>query len=237
VVKGQVFTQACFAPQGSGYHLASTLPEGKRAVSVALADYSVLEGLLYPGSTVDVIASFDMRSKGDNHTGVISKTLLHGIQVLAVENQTIVSKPGIEETAAGRGANENRRRVTLLVNPDQAEMLQLAMVHGVISLAMRKPNDKTESNDHITRLVDLGLPAELLEEEHSQVVTPAAAPVVAPAAGAAVSAPAALPPPPPPVTKVEERGNPMWNVTVLRGGNTSTQSFPVPDSAKAEHRK
>jgi pilus assembly protein CpaB len=227
--KGQPYTQQCFAPEGSGFHLASTLPTGKRAVTVALADYSVLEGLLYPGSTVDVIASFDMRMKGDNHTGVISKTLLHGIQVLAVENKTVVSQSSAAEDAGAKG-NENRRKVTLLVDPDQAELLQLAMVHGVISLAMRKPNDKTEGSDHITRLVDLGLPPELLGEEK-----PAEKPAPAPAV--AVAAPK-VDPPKEDAPKEEAKPEPKpvrapeWTTTVLRGGQPTTKTFPMPQDLK-----
>jgi pilus assembly protein CpaB len=222
LVKGQVYTQACFAPEGSGFHLAATLPEGKRAVTVALADYSVLEGLLYPGSTVDVIASFDMRMKGDNHTGVISKTLLHSIQVLAVENKTVVSQSSAAEEVGAKG-NENRRKVTLLVDPDEAEVLQLAMVHGTISLAMRKPNDKTEGKDHVTRLLDLGLPPEVIGEE---------APKAAPA-----------PPPEPPKAepKVEPKEEPVkdpeWTTTVLRGGQPSTKTFPMPEDQKKDDAK
>jgi pilus assembly protein CpaB len=230
LVKGQPYTQACFAPEGSGFHLAATLPDGKRAVTVALADYSVLEGLLYPGSTVDVIASFDMRMKGDQEGGIISKTLLHGIQVLAVENKTVVSQSTAAEDIGAKG-NENRRKVTLLVDPEQAEMLQLAMVHGVISLAMRKPNDKTESNDHITKLSDLGLPPEFLG-------TPKAAPpppVVA-AAEPKVETPKVEPPKeqPRPAVKAPEPP-PVWTTTVIRGGQATTKSFALPDDKKNDH--
>jgi pilus assembly protein CpaB len=162
LVKGQPFTEAMFAPEGSGFFVASNLPAGKRAVNVALADYSVLDGLLYPGCAVDVIASFDMRSKGEMNQGVISKTLLHNVQVLAVENRTVAT-PKDEPQPAGVRADMNRRRVTLLVDPDQAEMLSLAQNFGTVSLAMRGPTDTGAPKEKVTRLADLGLPPELTE--------------------------------------------------------------------------
>jgi pilus assembly protein CpaB len=231
MVAGQAYTQACFAPEGSGFHLAATLPQGKRAVTVALADYSVLEGLLYPGSTVDVIASFDMRSKGESRGGIISKTLLHGIQVLAVENKTVVSSNTVSEQAKMSG-NENRRKVTLLVDPSQAEILQLATVHGTISLAMRKPNDKTEASDHITRLADLGLPPEFLDEPTEK---PAPAPVAAvkPAEQPKAEAAAAEPPKEEPKpARAEPASNPGWTTTILRGGQPTTKTFPIPEDQR-----
>jgi pilus assembly protein CpaB len=230
VLKGQPYTTQCFAPEGSGFHLASTLPDGKRAVTVALADYSVLEGLLYPGSTVDVIVSFDMRMKNEGKGGIISKTLLHGVQVLAVENKTVVSQNSAAEEVGSKG-NENRRKVTLLVDPDQAEKLQLAMVHGVISLAMRKPNDKTEASDHITQLSDLGLPPEYFE---SPKPAPAPAPAEPPKAEAAKVDPPKADPPKEAAKEPEPAPPPprVWTTTVIRGGQASTQTFPMPEDSK-----
>ena len=145
MVKDQVFTRNCFASEGSGIQLASILENGMRAVSVSLTDYSGLYGLLYPGGLVDVLATFKQRADRGGGSDAISITLLRGIQVLGIENQTIVSA---EEEAKGKGpqgARERSRRwmVTFMVTSLEAQALQLAMEHGTISLAMRNPLDMT----------------------------------------------------------------------------------------------
>jgi pilus assembly protein CpaB len=229
LVAGQPFTQPYFAPQGPGFYVASSLESGKRAVSVALADYSGLVGLLYPGSMVDVIASFDMRSKGVDETGVISKTLLRGVKVLAVENKTVVSSQSADDSKSAPKTNENRNRVTLLVSPDEAELLQLAQVHGVISLSLRNPKDQTPVEEGMTRLSDLGLPDALLamgpgpSHEPTRAVEPTPLPEVKPEPLTAEP-----PPPSPRVVRREPEAAQLWNTVVLKGGSSQTVSFPMP---------
>ena len=142
MVEGQTFTKGCFVTEGSGQSLAGVLPEGKRAVCLSLSDYSGLEPLLYPGSVVDVLASFRVpaEDKGGG-SDVVSRTLLEEIAVLAIEKATIFSAPedGGEKSKLRR--NE-RLLVTLMVDARQAEALQLAATYGSISLAMRNPLDR-----------------------------------------------------------------------------------------------
>jgi|GEM_PF-2928964 len=243
LVKGQPFTDAVFAPEGSGFYVASMLPAGKRAFPIAVADHSVLDGLLYPGSNVDVIVSFDMRGRGDSKQGVMSKTLLRNIQVLAVDNRTMATSK--DEASAPR-SDGGRRKVTLLTTPEQCERLRLAMDYGNISLALRGPTDSSEDTNRVTRLEDIGLPPEMIEELEGTTKVVAAAPVVpqvpAPAPVTPVSAePAPAPRPAPTVAKAEpeeeEMEVPMWVTTVLRGGATTTSSFPIPGAEPVPVRK
>lgn len=164
VVEGQVLTRYCFVTEGTGAQLASALPHGMRAVSVPIAGHSLMGGLLHPGSVVDVLATFKLRAGKESRGQAISTTLLHSVQVLAVEDSSIVSKPdegkegplGKKSVRAG-----NRLTVTLMVDSRQAEALQLAMENGHISLAMRNPLDKRLVDAHATvlsqgRLAKLG---------------------------------------------------------------------------------
>ncbi|MHC4124156.1 MAG: Flp pilus assembly protein CpaB [Planctomycetota bacterium] len=144
VVEGQVLTRGLFITEGSGAQLAAALPHGMRAVSVPVANYSVMDGLLYPGCLVDVIATFRLRSSDTEKGQAVSMTLLHSIQVLAIRDESIVSKQGPEEEAAKkvRGRNSSSmQNVTLMVDTKQTEALQLAMQYGNITLAMRNPLD------------------------------------------------------------------------------------------------
>ncbi|HYE62914.1 MAG TPA: Flp pilus assembly protein CpaB [Phycisphaerales bacterium] len=252
LVKGQPFTEAVFAPEGSGFYIASMLPPGKRAFPIAVADYSMLDGLLYPGSNVDVIASFDMRSKGDAKQGVLSKTLLRNITVLAIDNRTMASPLDEEQP---KNIDANRRKVTLLVSPEQAEKLRLAMDFGSISLALRGPTDTAEDSSRVTRLEDIGLPPELLEGDSKMLAvrdvpqqpmaaTPAQAPTPAPGtlpAGVfALTSEPQRPAVPAPREEPEEEIEyelPMWVTTVLRGGASSQNSFPIPGAEPVPVKK
>jgi pilus assembly protein CpaB len=146
VVEGQVLTRYCFVTEGTGAQLAAALPYGMRAVSVPVSSHSVMGGLLYPGCVVDVLVTFNL-SYADREKGqAISTTLLHKIQVLAVQDTSIVSKPEPDKEGT---FDERRARVTsgvltvtLMVDAKQAEALQLAKDKGQISLAMRNPLDR-----------------------------------------------------------------------------------------------
>ena len=149
MMEGQPFAHSCFASKSSGMQLAAALEDGMRAVSVSLTDYSGLYGLLYPGSVVDVLASFKTRSTVGNRNDALSVTILKGVQVLGVEDQTVVSAEKGEDPEGLKGSRQRNKRwmVTVMVTTHQAQALQLAMEHGKISLAMRNPLDMTVAVD------------------------------------------------------------------------------------------
>lgn len=146
VVEGQVLTESCFVSKGTGAQLAAALPHGMRAVTITVSSRNISGGLLYPGCVVDVLASFRMERSERKRGQALSTTLLHGIQVLAVEGVSVVSeKSDVEEATGGvlkqRGSSQYLT-ITLMVDPKQAEALQLARMYGSIALAMRNPLDK-----------------------------------------------------------------------------------------------
>lgn len=154
VVKGQVLTDTCFVTEGTGAHLASALPYGMRAVSVNLSSKAIPdELLLYPGCVVDVLVSFKLSSADRNKGQAISTTMLRGVQVLAVAGNSVVSKPDKEgESTAKARRTGSFVTVTLMVDPKQAEALQLASENGCISLAIRNPLDKKQVDMEATVL-------------------------------------------------------------------------------------
>jgi pilus assembly protein CpaB len=224
VKKGQAFSASLFATRGSGSNLAATLPDGKRAVMVSLSNAGSLGGLLYPGARVDVLASFAVQSAATGRA--MSTTLLQGIEVLAIEGETVGTDPatpaptGSKPSPNGPTITQNVR-ITLLLTPPQAEALQVAASYGNISLSLRNPTDSQEVRQNITLLKegqlssisggDLGMnpppgPA-------NQVALPPQSPATQPLF-------AVRPPAPPP-----------WDVTVLRGSAAEVHSFPVSKSS------
>ena len=75
--------------------MAAAIPHGMRAISIMFPNHAITGGLLYPGSIVDILASFRLPSKDRVRGKAISTTLLQGIQVLAVENISILMKDQI----------------------------------------------------------------------------------------------------------------------------------------------
>jgi pilus assembly protein CpaB len=230
MVEGQPFTKACFASEGSGYRVASVLPDGMRAVTLSLFEYAGLYGLLYAGCTVDVIASFKMPAAKCGGNEAMSRALLDGIQVLAVEDQTLVSES--KEGTEGKKSSVNQRTkhllVTIMVTLQQANALQLAMQHGTVSLALRNPLDRgrvTKNPALLSQLV--GYPISTLppQLDRAEIASPAAASEKEKAPAEIevsekekVEEPATPPQPPEPR---------FWKVTVIRGGVVSTQSFSL----------
>ena len=221
MIADQPFTRACFAREGTGVYLATAVPPGKRAVSITLTDWSGMAGLLYPGSVVDVLVSFKTLGVDSRRaeTELLSTTLLQGLQVLAIGSQSIADdeykdkQPG---ALASRG-QVNSRMVTLLVDPKQAEILQLAMQAGAISLAMRNPLDAEQETRRLTRA------REISPNASSSSVLTASDPD--PFGDAPTTQVAATPPAPaaPPANE--------WETTIIRGKESSTRTFTLPSEA------
>lgn len=221
IVKGEALTKTCFISDGTGAQLAAALPPGMRAVSCELSSQSITGGMLYKGCVVDVLASFkltgssrDAESKGE----ALATTMLHAVQVLAIAGDSVVSNSGMEEATDSPSLRGNQRlTVTLLVNPKQAEALQLARENGSISLAMRNPLDTSPVSAEATVLSrgKLSRLGSLLGATVSSSV---------PTGNGGESA-AELPEDA--VTDAEWRTNEPshWGVTVIRGNKVAEEEF------------
>jgi Flp pilus assembly protein CpaB len=151
--EGQLFDTSCFSSEGTGVVLAGALQAGKRAVSVPLSDSGGVEALLYPGCMVDVLAVMQLKDEGGLGDQPMSMTLLQGIYVLAVGDQTVVTPPQPEEK--GLVGKAPASTITLLVDTKQAEMLYLARQRGSVAIALRNPMDTVAVGTQGTRLPGL----------------------------------------------------------------------------------
>jgi pilus assembly protein CpaB len=113
----------------AGGILSASVPEGMRAVAIAVDEIGDVAGFIQPHSKVDIVLSTGAGT-GENAT-VHSKIVLQNIEVLAVA-QTLESKDQQAQVA---------RVVTLLVTPTQAEALANANQMGVLRLALRNYKD------------------------------------------------------------------------------------------------
>ena len=126
------------AARGSGLGLAPIIPPGMRAVSVRVNEVVGVSGFVLPGMRVDVLVT----GRPPNYNGTITTTVLQNIVVLSA---------GHTLQPESRGQAINVPVVTLLVSPEQAEILTLAGNEGRIQLVLRNGTDqvfaKTEGRD------------------------------------------------------------------------------------------
>jgi pilus assembly protein CpaB len=213
VVQGQPLTPSCFPSQSSGANLAATLPKGKRAVSMSFSEHTGMESLLYPGYVVDVLVAFKKALPNSGMNEAISKTLLTGVQVLAIDDRTVKDTSSVlkEETVR----TNKHRIVTLLVEPRQAEALQLAFEHGTVSLVMRNPTDV--SNDPGKSVLLSALCQDFFPK--IDLVSKEGDPTPGPTTS--TTQPAAAP------NAVQPA---QWETTVIRGTTSEKKFFPMPES-------
>ena len=196
------------AARGSGLGLAPIIPVGMRALSVRVNEVVGVAGFVLPGMHVDVLITG--RPPGEGSL-TMTTTVLQDITVLSA-GQTVQPDP--------RGQAINAPVVTLLVTPDQAEMLTLAGNETKIHLVLRNGSDTGVTSTPGRKLHELyrtksaaGVRRrsgyyESGGEEESEPVRrrPVARPVVI-AQAPPVVAPAFPPPPPVPDQIIVIRGN------------------------------
>jgi Flp pilus assembly protein CpaB len=232
VVDGEAFTTRHFATNESGLNLASALPEGYRAMSTVLTTDAGIESLLYPGCVVDVIASFRLPAVQGRPSGeVLSATLLQGVQVLAIGPRSIVNGEEGEVSADAVGVDRKRQRmVTLMVDADQAEALQLANAYGDLTITLRNPLDTTRQRSRGMVLSDLSEEIAARLSALNQVAS--AAPMFAPEFDDEGSGQDAIEPAMHPAPARREEPAPKaqayWTTTVIRAGKSETLTFEVP---------
>ncbi len=162
------------APRGGGTGLTSTIPEGKRAISVRVDDIVGVAGFVLPGTRVDVILS---GSPERRNSVEISRVILENIEVLAAGQN-------LEKDANGKA--QKVQVITLLVTPEQAQIVALAQNDGQIQLALRNPLDlQQEAPSAVHKRTLYGqsppAPAKTVAQRRPRPPTPPPSPVVVPA--------------------------------------------------------
>lgn len=146
------------AGEGAGGGLPVLIPEGMRAVSVKVDEVVGVAGFVVPGTRVDVLTTLTPRTAQGSAT---TRLVLQNVAVAATGQS-------IEHDLQGKP--QPSAVITLLVTPEQAEVLTLASTEGRIQLALRNTLDGTRVPTPGARVASLAGGAE-----------PAAAPAARPA--------------------------------------------------------
>src|SRR5258707_1981460 len=129
--------EAKLSPKESGAGMPSTIPEGMRALSVAVNEVVGVAGFVIPGTTVDVLVTGRVMGGNSADGANITRTILENVRVLASGQKIEPDREGKPQTVAV---------ITLLVSPDDANKLTMASTQGKIQLALRNTVD-TKKND------------------------------------------------------------------------------------------
>jgi pilus assembly protein CpaB len=138
----QPILQRDLGVEGSGIGLATKIPPGMRATAVRSNEIVGVAGFLYPGSHVDVLATYTLPGV----TGSVTQTVLQDVEVLTA-GQTIEPDP--------QGKPQEVNVVTLLLSPNDSQKLQLASTQGTIQFVLRNGTDTQNVELHPTRVDQL----------------------------------------------------------------------------------
>src|SRR5438093_2999717 len=129
--EGEPLLESRLAPKGAGGGLAAMIPSGMRAVAVRVNEVVGVAGFVVPGMRVDVLIS-GTPPNGAAGMGSLTKTMLQNIEVLSA---------GQDFKKDAEGKPVSVQVVNLLVTPEQAEQLSLAINQTTIQLILRNPLD------------------------------------------------------------------------------------------------
>jgi pilus assembly protein CpaB len=132
VVANEMILESKLAPKEAGAGLPATIPEGMRAISVAVNEVIGVAGFVTPGTSVDVLVTGQIPGATQSGAQYVTRTILENIRVLAAGQKIEQDKEGKPQTVPV---------VTLLVTPKDAGTLAMASTEGKIQLALRNTID------------------------------------------------------------------------------------------------
>ena len=178
-----------------------------RATAVRSNEIVGVAGFLFPGSHVDVIATYTAPS-GTGGPQQVSETVLQDVEVLSTGTS-------VEPDPQGKPQTVNV--VTLLLSPGDSQKMLLASAQGAIQFVLRSGVDQQREDLPPTRLEQSWAHSTPVPE-----VTPAPTPVVKPLRQAKVE-----PPPvsvPAPVAEIPKPPEP-YLLEVIQGTQRGIQKF------------
>ncbi len=132
VAANELILDGKLASKESGAGLPATIPQGMRALSVAVNDVVGVAGFVMPGTMVDVLVTGKISGGQSGSEQSVTRTILENIRVLAAGQKIEQDREGKPQTVPV---------ITLLVSPEDAGKLAMASTEGKIQLALRNTID------------------------------------------------------------------------------------------------
>jgi pilus assembly protein CpaB len=112
------------------------IPKGMRVATVSVNATKSHSGLIRPTDRVDVVCTYEVPNPVTRQKSTHVKTVLEFIEVFAVDNLR-AGREGEVETAV--------KNVSLLVDPEQFQLLEAAQGLGELNLSLRNREDKEKT--------------------------------------------------------------------------------------------
>jgi pilus assembly protein CpaB len=125
-MKGGPVLQTMLAPKGAGAGLQALIPDGMRAITIEINEFTGVAGNITSGAHVDITATMN-GEQGEMQT----RTIVQNVKVQSL---------GMRRTENG-DAPPQARSITLLVTPKEAETIELAISTGKTRLLLRGTSD------------------------------------------------------------------------------------------------
>jgi pilus assembly protein CpaB len=132
VAANELILDGKLAAKESGAGLPAVIPQGMRALSVAVNDVVGVAGFVMPGTMVDVLVTGKVSAGKNGAEDTITRTILENVRVLAAGQKIEQDREGKPQTVPV---------ITLLVSPTDAARLAMASTEGKIQLALRNTVD------------------------------------------------------------------------------------------------
>lgn len=111
---------------------AVSIPKGMRVKTIAVTDTKTHSGMLLPADRVDILVTFKTRSQRDGMV-TVTKTLIENVEVFAADNRRSMKNDDTQDAKS--------KTISMLVTPEQAEVLTLAQSKGELDLVLRPKGD------------------------------------------------------------------------------------------------
>lgn len=144
IVAGQPVTDRSVVKVGERGFLAAVLKPGMRAVAVPVTAASAIAGLVFPGDRVDLILThkFEAETESQRKLRQASETVLTNVRILAID-QTMD-----DQMEQGKKKSTSvPKTATVEVTPKQAEIVNVALTLGQLSLSLRSLAKIEQSKD------------------------------------------------------------------------------------------
>lgn len=149
MIKGEPVLDAKLSSRSAGRGLASLIPKGMRAVTIQTPNVATgVAGLIMPGNKVDVMMTVSDVGSSAETGGGSATTLLQNVEILAVDQR-------VDGSPESKTDSKELRSVTLLVTPQQANLLDLGQNKGILHLSLRNPDDAHDARAQPVTVNDL----------------------------------------------------------------------------------
>lgn len=123
--------------------MAGIVPEGLRAISIAVDNVSSVTNLVKPNDNVDIVGTFRFPAmKGDQEMDTLTLTILQNVQILATGQELAQARGSpVFSSASKDDRTKGYSTVTLGLTPKEVEFIIFASQKGRLDLSLRNSED------------------------------------------------------------------------------------------------